>query len=64
LADFTSFVPSYVVSKIFHASLADLQFEIFANSDGEVLGTEHGRLYHLKDEHSSEGLVQVLYPLV
>jgi hypothetical protein len=35
LADFTSFVPLYVVSKIYHASLADSQFEIFANSDGE-----------------------------
>jgi len=28
-------VPSYVVSKIDHASLADLQFEILANSEGE-----------------------------
>jgi hypothetical protein len=33
--DFTSLVPSYVVSKICHASWADLQFEIFANLDGE-----------------------------
>jgi hypothetical protein len=35
LADFTSFVPSYVVSKISHACLADSQFEILANSEGE-----------------------------
>jgi hypothetical protein len=28
-------VPSYVVSKIYHASLADSQFEILTNSDGE-----------------------------
>jgi hypothetical protein len=28
-------VPSYVVSKNFHASLADSQFEILVNSDGE-----------------------------
>jgi len=30
----------------------------------KVLGTEHGGLYHLKDEHSSKGLVRVLHPLV
>jgi len=30
----------------------------------KVLGIEHGGLCHLKDEHSFEGLVQVLYPLV
>jgi hypothetical protein len=35
LADLTSFVPSYVVSRICHASLAISQFEILANSDGE-----------------------------
>jgi len=28
-------VPSYVVSKICHASLADSLFEILENSDGE-----------------------------
>jgi hypothetical protein len=28
-------VPSYVISKICHASLADSQFEILANSEGE-----------------------------
>jgi hypothetical protein len=35
LADLTSFVPSYVVSKIFHASLADSLFEILVNLDDE-----------------------------
>jgi hypothetical protein len=35
LVNLTSLVPSYAVSKIYHASLADSQFEILANSDGE-----------------------------
>lgn len=35
MADFTNFVPSYVVSKICHAALADSQLEILVNSDGE-----------------------------
>jgi hypothetical protein len=30
----------------------------------KVLGTEHGGLYHLKDEQFFEGLVQVRHPLV
>jgi len=30
----------------------------------KVPGTEHGGLYHLKGVRSSEGLVQVLFPLV
>jgi mannose-6-phosphate isomerase class I len=35
LINLTSFMLSYVVSKISHASLADSLFEILANSDGE-----------------------------
>jgi hypothetical protein len=63
LADLTSLVPSYVVSKICYASLADSLFEILMSSDGEVLDKEYGGLYHWKIVHFSQGLVRELHPL-
>jgi hypothetical protein len=57
LADLTSFVPSYVVSKIYHASLADSQFEILANSEGESVWHRAWRALSLESQAFFRGTV-------